>query len=210
MSALLGLIPTACVYDPDDRCGPDKTSIDNDRCVCDEGLVPSDDGCVPCGENEEPNVVGECVCVDGYARTAATDLCEPIPMTLGADCDTDDAPCEEPFSLCHVTEGTAGYCTEACSSDADCDGGYRCHLEGGSGYCRRRPLGYGESCQSDDDCAGGEATYCEVIRTNQCLVPCEAGKTDVCFEGEVCCNFVIFNPVCVPTANCEDAGTVVE
>jgi hypothetical protein len=83
-------------------------------------------------------------------------------------------------------------------------GGYKCNVDGG--FCRRPPLGYGDSCQSNEDCADGEATFCEVIQQNVCLVPCSAGNTDVCFEGETCCNFVIFEPICVPAASCTANG----
>jgi hypothetical protein len=96
LGGLAGLVATACVYDPDDRCGPHQEPIDNDRCVCEAGYVP------------------------------------------------------------------------------------------------------------------GDATYCEVFQENICLVPCSAGNTDVCFVGEVCCNFVLFEPICVPADACAPNGTVVE
>lgn len=208
-SALAGVMPVACVYDADDRCGPRQTSIDNDRCVCDAGLVPGPSGCEPCPENEE-ELNGACVCVDGYARQSDAGACEPIPATLGVECDTEQEPCDEPYPVCHVTSGTSGYCTASCTDDEDCEGGYRCHRDGDEGYCRRPPLGYGQKCESDDDCAEGEATYCEILQSHQCLVPCEAGKTDVCFEGEVCCDYVVFQPICVPADACAERGTVLE
>lgn len=207
LSALGALLAPACVYDPDQRCGPHQVEIDNDRCACEAGYVPGESGCVPCAEHELA-VNGSCNCVEGYARPAEGEACEPIPTSLGGDCDTDSAPCvDESYPLCHPTEGTSGYCTSSCSDDADCQGGYACHADGADSYCRRPPLGYGKSCETSDDCADGEATYCEALRTHTCIVPCQAGRTDVCFEGEVCCDFAIFEPVCVPAAACEANGT---
>lgn len=203
---LLGVAPSACVYDAGQRCGPHQTEIDKDRCICEMGYVPGTAGCIPCGEHETASN-GACVCDAGYARPADGAACAPIPAELGTACDSDSAPCAAgPYPLCHVTEGTSGYCTNACRDAQDCDGGYKCHEAGSDSYCRRPPLGYGDSCQSDDDCAGGEATYCETLQSNLCLVPCAAGKTDGCFEDEVCCNFVVFEPICVPNDACREKG----
>jgi hypothetical protein len=206
LSALLSVAPSACVYDAGQRCGPHQTEIDKDRCICEEGYVPGAAGCVPCGAHETASN-GVCVCDDDYARPADGAACEPIPAALGTACDTTTAPCAAgPYPLCHVTDGSDGYCTKACGADQDCDGGYKCHVDGADSYCRRPPLGYGDTCQSDDDCATGEATYCETLQSNLCLVPCAAGKTDVCFEGEVCCDFSVFEPICVPSNACSDKG----
>ena len=201
--ALASLMAPGCVYDPDDRCSAHQVVISNSRCACEPGFVPGDSGCVPCAENEmEAN--GACVCVAGYARPADGAACEVIPEQLGAACDADTEPCSDgPYPLCHETEGGSGYCTNSCGSDDDCSGGYKCHLEGA--------VGYGDSCQTNEDCANGEATFCETIQQQVCLVPCSAGNTDVCFEGEACCNFVVFEPICVPSASCTaNGGTEVE
>lgn len=212
LGALLSVGPSACVYDAANRCGPHQLILDNDRCGCEAGYVPGTAGCIPCGDNErETN--GACVCVKGFARPADGAACEPLPAALGTACDSESTPCEpgSKYTLCHVTDGTSGYCTSACASQDDCDGGYKCHEDGADSFCRRPPLGYGDSCKTDDDCAGGEATFCEKFQQHICLVPCSAGKTDVCFEGESCCDFVIFHPICVPTDQCSaNAGTVVQ
>ena len=201
LSALLSVALSACVYDGDHRCGPHQQILDNDRCGCDDGYVPGTAGCVPCGDNEVASN-GECLCVEGYARPATDAACDPIPDALGVACDTDSAPCPAgKYSLCQVTDETSGYCTNTCSEATDCDGGYRCHEDGAESYCRRPPVGYLDACESDADCQG-EATFCETIRTHQCLVPCSAGNTGVCFEGEVCCNFSLFEPICVPNDAC--------
>jgi hypothetical protein len=210
LGALLSVAVSACVYDSDERCGPHQVLIEKDRCICEMDYVPGPAGCVPCGDHEQASN-GACVCVDDYARPAEGAACEPIPAALGAACDSEAAPCADgPYSLCHVTDGTSGYCTSACSSDDDCDGGYRCHEDGADSFCRRPPLGYGDSCKVQDDCAQGEATYCETLQSKLCLVPCAPGNTDVCFEGEVCCDFVVFEPICVPNNACtEKSGTPV-
>jgi hypothetical protein len=210
-SAFLSVALSACVYDGDQRCGPHQQLIDKDRCICEKDYVPGASGCVPCGALESA-VNGECVCVKGYARPEDGAACEPIPAALGAACDTEGAPCAAgPYPLCHVTEGTSGYCTNACNAGEACTGGYKCHEDGADSYCRRPPVGHGDTCASSDDCAGGEATFCETIQSNLCLVPCAAGKTDVCFEDELCCNFGIFEPICVPNNACvEKMGTPVQ
>jgi hypothetical protein len=200
----MGVLPLACVYDGSQRCGPHQTLISNDRCTCDTGYVPSDAGCVPCGEHEQEQG-GECICTSGYARPADGAACEPIPEALGSACSHDADCTNDAYPLCHVSEGTQGYCTNACQSSDDCDGGYLCHEDGNDSYCRRQATGYGDACQSDDDCTG-EASYCDTISRNLCLVPCSAGHSDVCFEGEVCCDFVVFTPICVPSAACSDNG----
>jgi hypothetical protein len=213
LGVLLSVAPSGCVYDPDQRCGPHQTLLDNDRCACEAGYVPGTAGCVPCADNERESN-GSCVCVDGFARAAEGAACEEIPAELGATCDNQSAACQpgSKYPLCHLLDdGTAGYCTSACSSDDDCDGGYKCHHDGTKGFCRRPPVGYGASCTNDEDCASGEATFCETIQQHICLVPCSAGKTDVCFEGEACCDFVLFHPICVPSNACtQNMGTVVK
>jgi hypothetical protein len=206
LGTLLGMALSACVYDDSQRCGPHQVLLGSDRCACEAGYVPGDSGCVPCGEDERESN-GECVCIEGYARPAEDAACELIPEALGTACDTEGAPCRnEQYPLCHATDGTHGYCTSGCASSADCNGGYQCHEDGADSFCRRPPVGYGDSCQSDDDCAEGEATYCDTIQSHLCLVRCSAGNTDVCFEGEGCCDFTIFDPICVPDGVCAMKG----
>lgn len=205
-------MPTACLYDASDRCGPHQVSISDDRCVCEDNYVPSTSGCVACGENERSSS-GACVCIDGYARGSDAQACEPIPAELGAECDTDSAPCPEgtAYPLCRVTDGTSGYCTNTCESSDDCEGGYKCQDSGDERFCRRPPLGFGDSCESDEDCTG-EATACETVMSHLCLVPCAAGDSAGCFVGDVCCGFLGDFVVCVPSEACTPSnfGTPVE
>ncbi len=118
--ALFGIAP-ACVYDAGDRCGANQVLVEFDRCACIAGYVPGAGGCVACGANEEERS-GACVCVDGYTRPAADAVCEPVPASLGAQCDTADKPCPKgDYADCHVTDGSAGYCTSTgCETSADC------------------------------------------------------------------------------------------
>ncbi len=206
-SVLVGVAPVGCVYDADEPCGLHQRLISADRCACDDGYVPGERGCIPCGEDERASN-GECVCVEGFARPATGAACEPLPAELGVACDTESAPCPAgKYPLCHVTDGTAGYCTSACTgSGNECDGGYACHVDGEDSFCRRPPVGHGDSCTTDADCAGGEATFCETVQSRLCLVPCAAGNTAGCFEGEVCCDFVLFQPICVPDSACTSSG----
>ncbi len=198
----------ACVYDDDERCGPHQVEISNNRCECSPGYVPGVSGCVPCGEYEEERA-GECVCVAGYARASEAAACEPLPDDLGSSCDAENPCASEAYPECHLTEDGSGYCTTTgCTSSDDCSGGYKCQKESDGSFCRRPALGYGKSCKTQADCADGEATFCETLQTNLCIVPCTAETTSVCFEGEVCCDFSLFNAgtVCTPAASCTAPG----
>jgi hypothetical protein len=209
LSSLCFAVSSACVYDPDARCGPHQTEISNDRCTCEPGYVFGTTGCAPCPDNEEERS-GQCVCSDGYARPAADAACEAVPDELGISCEPDGDDCPERYPVCHETPEKGAYCTTSgCSSSADCEAGYMCEEDAEGSYCRRPPLGYGKSCASQDDCAEGEATFCELLQTRQCIVACTAETTDVCFEGEVCCDFSLFNAgtVCTPAKDCVAPGT---
>ena len=212
LCGLFGLVPSACLYDDDNRCGPHQVAVSNDRCSCEEGYIPGEDGCVACGDKEVA-LNGACSCAEGFARANDTDPCERPPAELGVECDTESNPCPAgDYSLCHVTEGTSGYCTNACASSDECDGGYKCQEADAESFCRRPPVGLSEKCDSNEDCADGEATSCEAIQSHQCLVPCAAGDTAACFVGDACCAFPGPFVACVPASACTPAnfGMVVE
>lgn len=198
-----GFALPACLYDADDRCGPNQVVISHDRCACIAGLVEGPGGCVPCGAHEEERS-GTCVCEDGFTRADPGATCEPAPSGLGDACD-EDAPCAPgEYPECHVTEGTAGYCTSVgCKSSSDCAADYTCEDSETEPYCRRPPEGYGDSCESDVDCAGGEATFCQP-NEKICLVPCEVGASNSCSSDEVCCDFSLFGAgiFCTPRDRC--------
>jgi len=200
---LTGALFLGCLYDADDRCSP-GTVFDGVVCLCAEGSVLTDDGCVVCGENEVAGS-GACVCASGFSRASEGAPCEEAPSTLGVACDTTSAPCADAaYDVCHVTTGSAGYCTEGCASSTDCEGGFACDVAATPPYCRRPPTGAGQTCAADVDCAGTEATLCESRMSNQCVVVCDPAAPD-CFPGMKCCDFTMFGapaPFCLPDGSC--------
>jgi hypothetical protein len=203
--ALIGLVYMACVYDADDRCEPGQVLFADTRCICPEGLVLSEQGCVSCGENEAAGASG-CVCADGYGRSNANLPCTPRDSGQGDACD-DATPCTtNPYTFCQITSGSAGYCTDTgCSSSSECSGGYACDATGSPSFCRRPPLGAGKACTSDADCEDSEATYCDSFASQSCLVQGCTLAPDNCFEGTECCDLSAFGvpqPLCVAVDEC--------
>jgi hypothetical protein len=206
LTALL-VATTACVYDPDQRCGENQIlSSDGRQCSCVPGAVMTAHGCTLCGLNEVPGN-GVCDCAAGYVRPTLNAACEEAPSAMGMACDTSGAPCtDSTYATCHVTGGSTGYCTNAgCTSSADCQGGYACDTTATPPFCKRPPVGAGLACQSSADCAGTEATYCDLVVTHQCLVQGCKRTPDDCFSGTVCCDlstFGVAQPICVLPGTC--------
>lgn len=148
-----------------------------------------------CGPNERVGDSGACVCVKGYAADANGDCVKqkPAAAALGAECDVNDNPCtDEKFSECHVTDGTAGYCTNTgCKTTDDCDGTFYCDTGEEPSYCRRVPTGQGEPCATMADCEGFEASYCLV---NPIMAACLVPDCD--------------DTSCTPNWNCADLSGV--
>ena len=199
-------LPTACVYDADERCSPGQVLSSDTACVCAEGSAFTPQGCVPCAENEVPGTNG-CVCADGLARPTPDAACQALPPALGAECDAASAPCTDPrYDYCQPVSGQSGYCTRAgCTSSAECEGGYACNTTASPPYCQRPPLGADQPCQTPADCAGTEATWCDTVVTSTCLVAgCSVAEQD-CFGGMQCCDFALFGvpqPLCVAPGGC--------
>jgi hypothetical protein len=192
-----------CVYDPDKRCGPNQELIANDTCVCAAGSVLVSGVCQVCPEGEHERN-GTCECQEGFARPSVGATCEPKPGGLGEECDPASAMCgSATFDVCHAVDDVLGYCTNACRSSDDCIGGFRCQDAGAHGYCRRPATGYGDACSTADDCTGNEASYCEMLQSHVCVVPCQQGGNE-CFEGESCCDLSVFGGslICVPEGKC--------
>ena len=208
--AVLGPLISGCLYDAEVPCSPGQVLVNDAVCVCAEGSALTDQGCVPCGQNEVAGANG-CVCADGTSRAAEGAPCEAGPSALGVACDTQGAPCSDAaYNVCHVTSdsggsATGGYCTEACTSSEDCEGGYACDVAATPTYCRRPPTGMGLACASNDDCAGNEASFCEGFMLHQCVVAnCSTAAQD-CFPGTKCCDFTAFGapaPFCLPDGAC--------
>ena len=203
--ALLGAVPSACVYDASDRCGPHQVMYQNLRCVCDAESAPTATGCVLCGSNEVPGATG-CTCKAGYSKPVPSGVCEPTPMGLGTACEVSTDCKDAKFDHCEAGTDGKGYCTDTgCSSSADCTGGYACDAEVTPSVCRRPPLGLGTSCTSEADCAGTEATYCDSFQTHSCLVQGCSLTPDNCFSGWECCDlsgFGVPQPICVAQGAC--------
>jgi len=196
-----------CVYEPNDRCDSyEYLSSDGRQCVCIPSAVMTAHGCILCGDNEVPGN-GVCDCAPGYSRPAPGAACAQAPPSLGMACDTQSAPCTDAtFSSCHVTSGTAGYCTKTgCATSADCAGGYACDTSAAPAFCKRPPVGAGKACTSNADCASTEATFCDLVVTHQCHVEGCTLTPDNCFEGSQCCDLTMFGvpqPICVQTGTC--------
>ena len=202
--ALVGSLFFAC-YDATDRCDPGEVLFADSRCVCDQGLVQSDFGCVPCGENETATANG-CVCADGFARVGAESACEQKPSGQGDAC-SNQTPCTtSAYSYCQAAAGSGGYCTSAgCGSSADCSSGYACDTSATPSFCKRPPVGAGKACANAADCAGTEATYCDAFVSHTCRVEGCTSSPDDCFAGTECCDlsrFGVPRPICVAEGMC--------
>lgn len=200
----------ACIYDGDDRCGPNMELSAVESCDCIPGYVLEGASCVVCPEHEIEER-GACVCAAGFQRPSAGAACvEPPPETpgagLGARC-SDSQRCTDPaFDHCAEASNGDRYCTQSsCGSSDDCAAGYACSNAADGSYCQRSPLGLESPCATQADCAGTEATYCETLISQSCLVQgCSLSAND-CFEGWECCDASAYGmpiPLCVPSGEC--------
>jgi hypothetical protein len=206
LSGIITAASLACTLDPDDRCGPNQEIYgDNVRCVCVAGAVLTPRGCVLCGANE---VAGEsgCECAPGYVLAADGSACEESAMSgQGVDCNV-DTPCADPLANhCEIAASGMGYCTTIDCPATACSGGYACDETVSPTICRRPPVGQGRSCASPADCAGTEATFCDTVESNSCLVQgCSLTPND-CFVGWSCCDLSsrgLATPLCLPEGAC--------
>ena len=207
VSAAAAAFAVGCVYEKNERCDENEQLYsDGNRCVCVAGAAMTTHGCMLCGANEEP-VGAACVCVAGYVRPSPEAACQPTAGALGMACDAQSAPCADAtYSHCQVVTGTTGYCTKTgCSGAADCADGYACDNVMPVSYCRRPPVGAGQTCAAAADCAGTEATFCDTMVTRQCRVQGCTLSPDNCLSGTACCDlsgFGLPQPICVQSGTC--------
>jgi hypothetical protein len=200
-----GAVVSSCLYDPDDRCGPNQR-FDGVECVCEDGNGRVDNECVACDEHEVGNATGPCSCAEGYVRVADGAPCTEVSM--GDDCTSDNDCPGQDFGHCHL-EGDAGYCTASeCTPGADeCPGDYACNDRASPSFCERPPTGLGTPCTSSDDCAEFEASYCETVAEQACLVADCAADPSRCHGDWVCCDLAILSTsLCLPPSELDSSG----
>jgi hypothetical protein len=143
---LVVLAPVACIYDADERCGPDQAFEEGQRVCADEfGLFGQE--CLPCAENEVSNPTGPCECAQGLIRLSEGD---PRAEALGQPCNSDDECPSAGFPHCQL-DGESGYCTtQDCEAGSgDCPADYSCNDRGDAPFCERpRPPDWGPNARA--------------------------------------------------------------
>lgn len=204
-TSFVGLVSGCLVGEGDERCDPNQR-LQDQTCQCIEGTVLAEDGygCMPCGQHAMADQ-GECVCMDGYARTDPEGPCMEAPDALGAPCTPETTECPEEFPMC-VTEGGESYCSVTCQSSEECPGGFACEAHEGDRICTRPPSGQLASCEAQEDCAAFEASYCSTS-TGTCVVP-DCSSTSPCHGDFACCDFTQYGAptLCVPPSVTSDEG----
>jgi hypothetical protein len=198
--ALIPAMVSGCLYDSATRCDSHQ-SVEDDVCVCDEGFALVDGFCVACGVNEVASSEG-CECEPGFARADSDDECAPL-SGIGEECE-EDLDCTNPeFALCERT-GSTNYCTSACVSSEQCPGEFSCRPTAMGGFCERPPTGLGTACM-DDECDGFEASYCETVVSQSCVVNDCKVDPERCHGDWVCCDIgLLSESLCIPPGDLED------
>jgi hypothetical protein len=186
LAALIGVTVGACVYDPDQRCGPAMMYVDAaNACVCNGNAIAVRGGCQLCAADEVA-AGATCACPVGQTKNA-NNLCV-IVAGLGDPCDTASSPCTDTtYSYCAVRgSGTAGTCTKRCTSNTECDAVYTCATWDAHPHCRTFE-GAGTSCASSATCTG-DAMFCDTFETHTCVVVgCSLTAND-CPRETMCCD----------------------
>ncbi len=71
--------------------------------------------------------------------------------------------------------------------------------------CQTGPEGFGVTCASDADCAGHEASHCETLQANVCVVANCQTTPDSCTGGQGCCDLHSLGiplTLCLPPGQC--------
>lgn len=102
---------------------------------------------------------------------------------------------------CVCPEGTV-FSTNRCVAEPPAAGG--AGGAGGASTTGDAPEGLGDPCTGPDDCAGTDATYCDTIVTQTCLVENCNVDNDDCYTGYQCCDLTMFQlpTLCVPEGTC--------
>ena len=102
--AVFGLLLAGCLYDEDDRCGPNQHVADNDRrCVCDDGFVPGTGGCV---EGQATPAAKHCDSDADCTDTGAATYCEKVvsQTCLIPNCNAAPNDCPTGFECCPFSQ----------------------------------------------------------------------------------------------------------
>ncbi|HEU4581272.1 MAG TPA: hypothetical protein VFS67_23600 [Polyangiaceae bacterium] len=97
----MGLLIAGCLYDEDDRCGPNQHVASNDRrCVCDDGFVYSASGCVEGMQDSTGS--GKACTSDADCEGQAASYCESFVShsCLVPDCTVTPDNCHSGFECC--------------------------------------------------------------------------------------------------------------
>lgn len=184
-----GALIAACVYDADQRCGPDQEfSEELNYCVCVKGTAWTENGCQRCGRNEVIGAAG-CECRSGYRRVGGRceEAPEPEPEPEGdggssTDVDETDSGPEGLGMSCREDADCAGTEAEYCDTlvtmgclvvgctlgGSDCPTGYECQDLSGFG-------GPAEVCvaavcdPANSNCPGGFECCATMLGIAVCL-----------------------------------------
>ena len=209
LGASVSLFAAACIYDPDQRCGPNQHLGPNSTCSCDDGLVMSGQSCVPCAENETWQG-GVCLCSAGFARDTGDGACVQSGLNASCELGAEPSTCSDPaYPACRDHGGGVGYCTTTCVGDTDCPHGFVCDTKSEPATCKSAATGQGDACATTSDCAGKDANYCESTITHVCLVTgCSVESPLSCSEGFSCCDVHSLGlalTLCIPEGLCPTA-----
>jgi hypothetical protein len=69
--------------------------------------------------------------------------------------------------------------------------------------CQSGPTGFGTPCTSDADCQGFQASHCETLQANVCVVAGCQTSPDDCTGGQSCCDL---NGLGIPLTLCLPPG----
>ena len=186
-AAVIALAISACLYNPDQRCGPAMHFVEAaNACACDSNAVAVPGGCKRCASDEVATTAG-CACAAGQTKNDSN-VCVTV-AGLGDACDTVTAPCNDTtYSYC-ATKGasTAGTCTKSCTASTDCASAYTCATWEAHPYCRTFS-DVGKACAGQGDCTG-DANMCDTFQSHTCIVSgCDLVKND-CPRGQTCTDF---------------------